>query len=814
MATQPDRSPIQAARASVHEPLGRRELAAPFTVGAFGSDLIVPEVEAVAALTFDFDDGLWRVTPAADVAARLNGERLRESRDLRPGDVIAIAQTQIAMRATAPCVMDVLHLVGNDTIAPLAPTSGREGALDDEDVEISAVPRDLLAAPGRAQAPPRGRTARRVAIGAVLGTAAAVLLLLSGVERVPLVLEPAAASVRATDTLLAWHSGATLFVLPGEHRLRASAPGYVALEKPVRVVRDATVPVRMRLEKEPGVLVVDTGGVAASVAVDGADAGRAPGDVRVAAGRHTLTLRADRHLDAMVEVEVEGRGVRQDLAVRLEPSWGTLALTVRTPGAQMSIDGAAPVPLQARLDLPAGAHRVAITAANAKPWDSALVIKAGETTAIGPIDLGAPDARLAVRSTPAGADVSVDGVYRGRTPLDIAMAPGGRHDVLVAHTGFAPWSRSVGAVSGERALLDAKLEPVYVALAVSGDPADAEVWVDGASKGRTPLTLELLAGEHSIEVRKAPLDPYATKVVLAPGLARSLEYRLTEAGRPSNALAAGTRITTKIGYGLRLLKPATFEMGSERREQGRRPNETLRRVTLARAFYMGATEVTNGQFRRFKPDHVSGHVDRKSVDLDAQPVVQVSWDDAVAFCNWLSGEEGLPPAYEKKDGKWALRTPIANGYRLPSEAEWEYAARGSGSGSGKMRRYEWGNALPIVAGSGNYAGAEALGTMSPILETYRDDYPNVAPVAKFGANPFGLYDMSGNVSEWTHDFYASLPDGAPQTDPFGPAQGTRHTIRGSNWRTATVADLRLAWRDGADGTSQTTGFRIARYADP
>ncbi|MFO1509384.1 MAG: hypothetical protein U1F31_06380, partial [Steroidobacteraceae bacterium] len=115
MATQPDRSPIQAARASVHEPLGRRELAAPFTVGAFGSDLIVPEVEAVAALTFDFDDGLWRVTPAADVAARLNGERLRESRDLRPGDVIAIAQTQIAMRATAPCVMDVLHLVGNDT---------------------------------------------------------------------------------------------------------------------------------------------------------------------------------------------------------------------------------------------------------------------------------------------------------------------------------------------------------------------------------------------------------------------------------------------------------------------------------------------------------------------------------------------------------------------------------------------------------------------------------------------------------------------------------------------------------------------------
>jgi len=812
VATQPDLSPIHPARASVHEPLGRRELAAPFTVGAPGSDLVVPDVGAVAALTLDVDDGLWRVTPAAEVAARLNGERLRESRDLRPGDVIAIAQTQIVLRATAPCVIDVLHLAGNDTIAPLAPASERESAFDDEEVEISAVPRDLLVAPGRAPAPPPGRTTRRVAIGVLLGMVAAVLVMLSSMERVPLVLEPAAASVRAADTLLAWHSGATFFVLPGEHRLRASAPGYVTLEKPVRVVRAVTAPVRLRLEKEPGVLVVDTGGVAASVAIDGAGATRAPGDVRVAAGRHTLAFRADRHLDEIVEVEVEGRGVRQDLKVDLKPSWGALALTVRTPGAQVSIDGATPVPLQLKFDLPAGAHRVAITAADAKPWDSALVVKAGETTTIGPIDLGAPDAKLVVRSTPAGADVSVDGVYRGRTPLDMAMAPGGRHDVLVARTGFATWSRSVGAVSGERTVLDAKLEPVYVALAVSGEPADAEVWIDGAPRGRAPVTLELLAGEHTVEVRKASLAPYGARVVLAPGLARSLEYRLTETGRPSNALAVGTQLTTKIGYALRLLKPAIFEMGSGRREQGRRPNETLRRVTLTRAFYIGATEVTNGQFRRFKPDHASGYVNRKSVDLDAQPVVQVSWDDAVAFCNWLSGEEGLPPAYEKKDGKWALRTPIANGYRLPSEAEWEYAARGSASG--KMRRYEWGDALPIVANSGNYGGVEAQGTMSPLLESYRDDYPNVAPVAKFGANPFGLYDMSGNVSEWTYDYYASLPDGAPQTDPFGPAQGTRHTLRGSNWRTATVADLRLAWRDGADGASQTTGFRIARYADP
>ncbi len=812
MSTQPELSPINAARATLHEPLGRRELAAPFSVGEAGADVLVPGAALPVALRFEVDDGLWRVSAAEGSAARLNGERLHETRDLRAGDVIALGQAQLVVRAVAPCVIDVLHLAGNDTIAPLAPALERDGAFDDEDVEIGMVAREALAAAGRAPARARGRTARRAAIGAVLALAAAVLLLLSSTVRVPLVLEPAQAQVRATDTLLSWHSGATLFVLPGAHRLRASAPGYVTLERRVQAARDATAPVRLRLEKEPGILVIDTGGVAANVAVDGADAGRVPGDIRAAAGKRSLTLRAERYFDAIVEVDVEGRGQRQDLAVTLKPSWGALALSVRTPGALLSVDGAAPVPVPARIDLPAGAHRIEVSADNAKPWVSALVVKAGETVAIGPIDLGAPDARLLVRSTPAGADVSVDGVYRGRTPLDIAMSPGGRHDLLVARTGYSTWSRTFGAVSGERTAFDARLEPVYVALSVSGEPADAEVRVDGVSKGRAPLKLELLAGEHVIDVRQPPLAPYSTTVTLAPGLARSLAYQLTAAGRPSNALATGTRIATKDGYVLRLLKPASFEMGTARREQGRRTNETLRRVTLSRAFYMGATEVTNAQFRRFKADHASGYVDKNSVDLDAQPVVQVSWDDAVEYCNWLSAQEGLPQAYEKKDGKWLLRSPVANGYRLPSEAEWEYAARADGKGG--MRRYEWGDALPIAAASGNFGGIEAQGTMPSVLETYRDDYPNVAPVGKFAANPFGLYDLAGNVSEWTQDYYASLPGSEPQTDPFGPAQGTRHTIRGSNWRTATIVDLRLAWRDGADSASQTIGFRIARYADP
>jgi formylglycine-generating enzyme required for sulfatase activity len=785
----------------------------PVTFGAADSQVVVPGAAGAADLTIDRDEVSWRAVAAAGAGVRLNGERLREPRDLTRGDVLTIGEAQIVVRAAQPgsLALDVLHLAGNDTIAPLAPPAESAAGLEDEDVEISAAAR---AAPEVALAAGAGRrrTLRNAAIGVSVALVALTFALLATLARVPLVLEPGTARVRAADTLLSWQSGTSLFVLAGEHTLRASAEGYEPADRKVLAARDGTAPVRFRLAKQPGILRLDTGGVAASVSVDGTEVGRAPGDVRVAAGKRSLTLRAERHLDAVVDVDVEGLGRRQDIKVAMKPSWGAVVVTVRTPGAQLSVDGAAPAAIPPRLELPAGVHRLRISAPQSKDWESAIVVKAGETLTVGPIDLGAPDARVAVRSVPSGADVSVDGAYRGRTPLEIDVSPGSRHDVLVARTGYESWSRSIDAKSGERTVLEARLAPIFVALTVTGEPADAEVLVDGVVQGRAPGKFDVLAGERSVEVRKAGLAPYKTRVSLAPGLARTVEYQLHEPGRPSSVLAGGSQVGTKIGYTLKLVKPGSFVMGSERREQGRRPNEGRRPVTLSRSFYIGTTEVTNAQFRRFRAEHESGYIDKKSADLDAQPVARVTWNDAVEFCNWLSGQEGLPAAYEKKDGRWVLASPPNNGFRLPTEAEWEYAARFTGTGS--FRRYPWGDALPIAPNSGNFAGVEAQGTMTPILESYRDDYPGVAPIGRFGPNALGLTDMAGNLSEWVHDWYASFIDGSPQTDPLGPAEGTRHTIRGSSWRTNTVADLRLAWRDGATDGAQHIGFRVARYADP
>jgi formylglycine-generating enzyme required for sulfatase activity len=252
-------------------------------------------------------------------------------------------------------------------------------------------------------------------------------------------------------------------------------------------------------------------------------------------------------------------------------------------------------------------------------------------------------------------------------------------------------------------------------------------------------------------------------------------------------------------------------MGSERREQGRRPNEGFRKVTLKRPLYFGVTEVTNEQYRRFRPDHTSGFIDRHSIDLDDQPVTRVTWNDAAGYCNWLSERDNLPAAYEKKDDTYALKRPVTIGYRLPTEAEWEYAARYAAPG--QFRRFAWGDALPMTNDVGNLAGLETGNSLPASLSAYRDDYPLLAPVGRFKATPLGLHDMSGNVSEWVDDYYLSFVDSTPVTDPLGPEEGTRHVIRGANWKSATVSELRLAWRDGADGESTTIGFRVVRYAE-
>jgi len=264
-------------------------------------------------------------------------------------------------------------------------------------------------------------------------------------------------------------------------------------------------------------------------------------------------------------------------------------------------------------------------------------------------------------------------------------------------------------------------------------------------------------------------------------------------------------ITNSIGMKLVLIPKGTFVMGSPESEEGRQMDETQHEVTISKDYYLGVTEVTQGQYQKVmgkNPSYFQKRVIGKS-DSSMYPVEQVSWEDAVEFCKKLSD---LPE--EKK----AVRE-----YRLPTEAEWEYACR-----AGTKTAYSFGadrNALKDFDWFGDNSGEkminldriweESRGNIDIYLEKLLENGGKTHPVGAKKANPWGLYDMHGNVCEWCSDWIDDYPKQAI-TDPIGPKLGSYRVRRGGSlglW----AASCRSAFRSGTGSSirSDIFGFRVA-----
>ena len=217
-----------------------------------------------------------------------------------------------------------------------------------------------------------------------------------------------------------------------------------------------------------------------------------------------------------------------------------------------------------------------------------------------------------------------------------------------------------------------------------------------------------------------------------------------------------------------------FLMGADKGQPDEGP---AHKVTLS-PFAIGKYEVTNEEYERFDPEH------RKHRDgfswRDREPVIYVSWVDGAHYCNWLSEQAGLTPAYvevqdEKTNAKrWQVKMD-ADGFRMPTEAEWEYVATGRGEG----RRYPWGNDRPVPGRHGNFKGDQPL-EVNPDVPS--DGEGGVVTVGAYpaGASRDGVMDLAGNVVEWCSDWFQYYTK-EPKTDPCNQKRSPFRSIRGSSW---------------------------------
>jgi formylglycine-generating enzyme required for sulfatase activity len=229
----------------------------------------------------------------------------------------------------------------------------------------------------------------------------------------------------------------------------------------------------------------------------------------------------------------------------------------------------------------------------------------------------------------------------------------------------------------------------------------------------------------------------------------------------------------RSGTEFALIAPGTFRMGTPDDEQGREAVEVLRTVTISRGFYLGRHEVTQGQWRSIMGSNPSAFQDCGP----RCPVEGVTWFDVQEFLSQLNARGGPH-------------------YRLPTEAEWEYACRASGS-------EPFGHRATLSSRDANINGTYPYNAPQG---TFRR---TPLPVGSFPANPWGLYDMSGNVWEWLQDPFCPYPDG-PATDPVGTCESDRRVIRGGSWLfdgASARCGLRYTHRPQDKGYS--LGFRLA-----
>ena len=415
--------------------------------------------------------------------------------------------------------------------------------------------------------------------------------------------------------------------------------------------------------------------------------------------------------------------------------------------------------------LPYGRHTYRVEASSYLPESG--VVEIGQHKVKKSITLKSAKATLSITCTAVDAQIYVNEQLEGRGSATCSL-DAGNYIVEVRKQGHRTQKQVVTlAVQEYRKLQLQAPEPIYGTLNINSNPPDAEVWLDGKNLGTSPdIFRNILAGNHELELRKQGYRVSKRTVTVTESKVENVNFTLEKGFSVDGEVFT----VNGVSFVMKPVQGGTFWMGcaSEHGSDCNNDEKPAHRVTLS-SYYIGETEVTQALWKAVMGSNTS------YFQGDNLPVEDVCWDDCQAFIRKLNQLTG-------------------QNFRLPTEAEWEFAARGGN----KSRLYK-------------YSGSNVIGMVS----WYSGNSGNTThPVKEKTPNELGLYDMSGNVIEWCQDWDGDYGN-ASQTNPKGPSTGSRRSARGGNWgneagwHRVTSRGSAAPYYRGKD----SVGFRLALSAE-
>ncbi|MDC0575160.1 SUMF1/EgtB/PvdO family nonheme iron enzyme [Nitrosomonadaceae bacterium] len=612
------------------------------------------------------------------------------------------------------------------------------------------------------------------------------------------------ATIRAIDNF-SFNVGNVVYSLSGNPIINVSSPGFKDATKtiaPLYLGKNFS----LELAELPGHLVIsivgDNDNLSETVwKINSRDVMRsAMLDLELEAGIYTVNISNPFFLPKDLTVAIK-RQKKTKLQVDLQLVSGRLNILTNPSGAKVFLNekliGKAPL----ESDLSGGVYSLRVSADSYVDSIDKFEITHTELNVKRNYQLARTKAEIIPKLTPEGGKLIVNGSL-SKGPLFLSTNVD--HQLIYMKQGYYPSTKKILLTSGQKKEISLQLKPEFGKVMISSSPP-ATIWINNKSYGNSPMTVSLPAVTQQIVFKKKghrllsktikPTGKFVQKV--AAKLLTEYQARLQESPR---------ELTNKEGIKLKLfINPGYLKMGAPRSQKGQRANEFQKKIRLTKSFYASIFEITNGQYGRFKPSL------RKSLGADNIPVTSIDWNEAASFCNWLSKNEGLQPFYNIVNERVNGFNKNTDGYRLLSEAEWEWLSRQAGKA--KQTIFSWGDEMVIPPNAANVSDEGAKGQMKFYVPNYNDGYVSAAPVGSFKKELSGLYDIAGNVSEWVHDIYSTMPpmEDTTSEDPFGAENGPSHVVKGANFRSGSVTVLRPSFREGLTTGRDDVGFRVGRY---